>query len=440
MSRLLLRNLRILDPASDPVFIERGFIVVRGDEFEAVGEMDALPGGEFDEVIDLTGRTALPGMVNGHTHLYSTLALGMPGPEQAPRDFVEILRAVWWKLDRALDEGSTRASFRAGLLESLRRGVTTVIDHHSSQNYIEGSLGMLAEEARALGVNISVAFELTDRNGEEGFQRGLSENLAAWERFRDRPRVHPMMGLHASFTLSDSSLARVREELREREGWGIHIHVSEDAADEEDARRRGYASVVERLDRFHLLTPHALLAHGLHIRAGDETLLLESGAGLVHNPTSNANNRVGLLPSARIEALKAGLGTDGMQADMLAEAKEGTLVRGAVLRPGEPGVDYTALLFAHNSRIASRLFGLPLGRIAPGYSADLAIYDYAPRTEFTAENAGAHILFGFDRPSDVMASGRFRLRDGRFVDVPEEEILEEARVQSRRLWDAMARL
>ncbi len=186
-----------------------------------------------------------------------------------------------------------------------------------------------------------------------------------------------------------------------------------------------------------MLNKHSLAVHGLHLRGEDVSLLKETGAALVHNPTSNANNRVGLLAADTISELGAGLGTDGMQANMLSEAKEGTLIRSAHLEGGADNIDYLTLLFKNNPAIASSLFGRKLGCIVPGYQADLAIYDYHPRTELSGKNIAGHLMFGLPLPSDVLTRGVFRIRDGEFVDLPEHEIIARARVQSVKLWHKM---
>ena len=138
-------------------------------------------------------------------------------------------------MDLALDRDSTQACFEAGLLDSLKAGTTTIIDHHCSPSYIEGSLSLLAETSEKLGLNISTAFEISDRNGHEKIEASLQENIDAIKKFSGTPHVHPMLGLHASFTLSDSSLAKIRDSVGKLDCWGIHSHVSEDKADEADA-------------------------------------------------------------------------------------------------------------------------------------------------------------------------------------------------------------
>ncbi len=158
---------------------------------------------------------------------------------------------------------------------------------------------------------------------------------------------------------------------------------------------------------------------------------------LVHNPSSNANNRVGVIPMELINSVKAGLGTDGMQGNMLAEAKEGTLIRSSHLSGEEDSVNYLELLFRNNPAIATHLFGQKIGRLEPGYRADLAIYDYEPRTKMHKENWMGHVLFGMSRPVDVITSGEFKIREYKFMYMNEDAILQNARIQSERLWNKM---
>ncbi len=431
----LLTNCRIVNPFSIPEFIENGFIFIESGIIAEIGE--GIPDFTVDEKHDLHGKTVLPGMINAHAHLYSTLAMGMPFPKGNPKNFTEILEQVWWILDRTLDQKSTKASFEAGLLDHLRHGVTTVIDHHSSQNYIDGSLNMLAEIAKQFGINISGAFEMTARNGKQIFRDSLDENVIFHQRYLKSDTVRPLIGLHASFTLSDESLRAVSDRLKSERNWGIHIHVAEDKADQIDAKSRGYDSVIQRLDSFGLLNENSLVIHGVHFEPGDADILKQTGAMLVHNPSSNANNRVGMTPTALIEEMQAGLGTDGMQGNMLGEAKEGTLIRNSHLAGGESSVNYAEMLFKHNADITTKLFRRKIGKLDPSYIADLAIFDYHPRTEFNADNWIGHALFGMESPSDVMTNGIFRIRNNSLIDLDEKAIVNNAKHQAGSLWNAM---
>jgi cytosine/adenosine deaminase-related metal-dependent hydrolase len=169
----------------------------------------------------------------------------------------------------------------------------------------------------------------------------------------------------------------------------------------------------------------------------DRHILLKHGCKLVHNPTSNANNQVGVLETEIIESLNPGLGTDGMQNNLLKEAKEGTLVRAAT---ESLPVDYLELLFQNNPDIALKIFGKLVGHIEEEAQADLVFYDYDPRTELTADNFSGHLLFGLGQPTDVMTRGTFRMRNKQLVGKDETRIRETARKQSKRLWSAMKAL
>jgi len=433
MTRTLLHNLRIIDPFGEREFLDRGAILIEDDRIKFVGRGFSHVG-FAGQLLDMHGKTVLPGMINAHTHLYSTLARGMPAPVKPPQNFVEILEQVWWKLDRGLDQAAVQASFEAGLLDSLKHGVTTVIDHHASPLYVQGSLDKLVEVAEKLGMTVSICFEISDRNGPENFQAELAENMRAISKYAHATHVAPLLGLHASFTLSDASLATLREALAAVGKAGIHIHVAEDLADEKDAQAKGYQSVIQRLDHFELLNDQTLIVHGIYMCREDRQTLIHRGCKLIHNPSSNANNRVGLLEQEIIETLHAGLGTDGMQNDLVAEAREGMLIRSGT---GGPPVDYLKLLFKHNPDIAVGVFGQLLGHIEEDAQADLVFYDYESRTELQADNFGSHLLYGLGQPSDVMTRGIFRVRDGVVSGLDEKAVLENARKQSVRLWSAM---
>ncbi len=428
----LLKNCRIINPYGSPSFIKNGYILIQDGNILEIGDG---PGKNINgDVRDLKGKTILPGLINAHSHLYSALATGMPFPRGNPGNFTEILKQVWWILDLALDFGSTKAAFEAGLLDHLSQGVTTIIDHHSSPNFCAGSLNLLADTARSFGIRISAAFEITDRNGRDKFAEGLEENIRFLRQFKKHDFIRPLIGLHASFTLSDDSLGRIKEALSQEKDWGIHVHCAEDKADQKDAVQRGYASPVQRLDSFGLLNENSLLIHGVHLVPEDEKILKDRGTMLVHNPSSNANNRVGLTSSELLNSLGAGLGTDGMQGNLLKEAKEGTLIRSSHLKGG---VDYLELLFKNNPQIASKIFSAKIGRLEKGYSADLAIFDYYPRTILNERNWPGHVLFGLEKPCHVMTAGIFRIFDYKFTEISPGEILGRAGIQAAGLWEKM---
>lgn len=253
--------------------------------------------------------------VNAHTHLYSGLApLGLPAPDPPPRNFVEILERVWWRLDRALDEDILRAAARYHLNEAVLHGTSHLVDHHESPSLIEGSLEILADACEEIGVGAVLCYGATERNrGREEAEAGLGE-CRRFLQENDRPHVRGVVGLHASFTVGDDTLMEAAELCREF-STVLHVHLAEDLSDVEDARRRGWNGPLERLLHFDCLPPGSILAHGVHLDASQVEECALRGLWLVQNPRSNENNRVG-YPSALAQSSRVALGTDGFPSDM----------------------------------------------------------------------------------------------------------------------------
>ena len=415
----------------DPPRVDDADLRIEGERIVERGRPLASRPGE--DVLELEGALVMPGLVNAHTHLYSALARGMPGPVSAPRSFTEILQRVWWKLDRALDAESVRLSALVGAIEAARSGTTMLIDHHSSPSFIRGSLGALQGALEEVGLRSALCYEVTDRNGPEGRDLGVEENVT-FVRERATALTRGLVGAHASFTLGDESLDMLARAVSDT-GSSLHIHVAEDRADVDDCRARYGVTVVERLDRRGLLASRALLAHCVHLGPDEVQVAHAKGCWIAHNPRSNMNNTVGYAPTAAMR--RAALGTDGIDEDMLAEA------RVACLRMREAGRDdassATLQLVAGGHRLAAALFGLPFGKLDAGAPADLVLLDYRPPTELHGDNLAGHLLFGVDRSHvrSVMVAGRWVVRDRALVNVDAAAMAARARVGAAALWERM---
>ena len=258
------------------------------------------------------------GFVNAHTHLYSGLApFGMPAPAEPPPDFLAILERVWWKLDRALDARSLRVAARWYVAEALQLGTVGLVDHHESPCLIEGSLDILADVCQAAGMPAVLCYGATERNGgRDEARRGLAECRRFIETNK-RPLVRGVVGLHASFTVSDETVREAAALCRALDTV-LHVHVAEDAADVADARRRGWDGPLERLAHLGALPPGSILAHGVKLGEAQVRRADELGCWLVQNPRSNRGNRVG-YPAALRASAHVALGTDGYPSDPDAE-------------------------------------------------------------------------------------------------------------------------
>jgi putative selenium metabolism protein SsnA len=415
--------------ALDPPEVTTADVVLAGDRVASVG---AAPPGVPRR--DCSGTLIVPGNVCAHHHLYSALSRGMPYRLAPPVTFTEILQRVWWRLDRALDEPAIRASALRGGLDALRAGTTTIVDHHASPYAIDGSLDIIADALAELGVRSVLCYEVSDRDGPERAVAGIAEN----RRFLARPPglARGMMGAHASFTLSDETLAGLVDAARAA-GAGVHIHVAEDGADQVDARARCGHGVVERLDGAGVLTDRALLAHCVRVAPAEIHAVADTGATVVCNPRSNMNNAVGHSPFNHAPTGVA-LGTDGIGGDMFTESQVGWF-RAREADVATPG-DWPLARLAHSARFAARVHDEPLlGTLRPGAPADLTVLDYPTPTPVTADNLVGHWVFGLSagQVRDVYVAGEPVVEDRRSTRVDEREVAAAGAAEAERLWARM---
>jgi cytosine/adenosine deaminase-related metal-dependent hydrolase len=389
------------------------WVLLEGDRIAAVGR-----GAPPENVPSLACPSARlePGRVNAHTHVYSGLApLGMPAPSRKPASFVEILERIWWRLDRAMDERALRVSARLYAAEALLAGTTALVDHHESPTFVERSLEVLGDACEELGLRAVLCFGATERNaGRAEAARGLAECRRFLSENR-RPLVRGAVGLHASFTVSDETI-RDAAALAKDSGAVVHVHVAEDRADVDDARRRGYPGPLERLLQLGALPEGSILAHGVHLTVDEVKAAEDHGLWIVQNPRSNRTNGVG-YPAALVASRRVALGTDGFPARMHEE--EAALFEEAAAH-GDDSSAARHRLPAGRTLLAER-FGLPFAPLAAGGAADVVAFD-----------AGV--------PRHVVVGGRVVVKDARLVAADVESIRADAEREAPRLWARMAAL
>lgn len=393
---------------------------------------------------DAGGLVLMPGQICSHTHFYGAFARGMYIPGPPAKDFPEILEKLWWRLDKALDLDAVQRSAEVCLVDAIRHGTTTLIDHHASQRAIDGSLDAIAEAVHASGLRAALCYEVTDRDGPEAAAAGIRENTrfqrkVAQARMDEQPgaeRLAATFGLHASLTLSDSTLAACIAEAKR-----FHVHVAEHPADEYDSLAKSGRRAVERLHGFGITGPQSIFAHCIHIDAWEMGLLRETQTVVSHQPRSNMNNAVG---AAEITAmLRAGmpvcLGNDGFSNDMFLEMKVADLLQ--KVSHGDPrylGADQVMRMAVYNNRaLAAHFFDRPVGIIAPGAYADLILLDYYPTTPLTPDNLPWHILFGVSgsQVHSTMVQGQVLMRNRELLTMDEAAITAASRAAAAKTWE-----
>ena len=439
---MLITNATLVTWGDENQILPKHAIKIDGDRITAIGPDTKLRkqyAGD-KEIVDAGGQYVMPGNICAHTHFYGAFARGMAIPGDAPKDFPDILERLWWKLDKALTMDDVRYSALVCLIDAVKHGTTTLIDHHASPNCIDGSLDVISDAVLRAGLRACLCYEVSDRDGATKMKAGVRENVRFMKTHESRvtSRIAGTFGLHASLSLSDKSLAACKA----AHDGGFHIHVAEHEVDEYDSlNHRSGMRVVDRLSKFGILGNKSIAAHCVHIDSAEAALLKETGTWVTHQPRSNMNNAVG---AADIEGLlRLGvpvcLGNDGFSNAMWDEWKATYFLHKAAHRDPRRAGGYTITQMAvHNNAALANVFfpQAKLGVIEPGAFADLMFVDYHPTTPMTAGNLPWHILFGFESSmvTATIASGKVLMKDRKLLFLDEAEITAKSRELAAKCW------
>lgn len=426
----ILRNATLVE--LDPATVEVGDLRVVDHKIVARGkDLPAEPG---DLETDLKGKLVMPGLVCAHAHLAFTLGRGAP-PAPGSKVIVESLDKTWWRLDRALDLPTTEISVAAGALEALQAGTTTVFDHHSSPSYIDGSLDAVRRGIEQVGLRACLSYAVSDRLGPEYADAALRENEKLLEAVKAAPqqRLRAMVGAYASSSLDEPTLEKVVE-LSKRYGVGIHIHAAESGADDRDCQDRFNKPLSQRLTESGVATPGSIVAHGTHFGWEDLAAFLQFGTWMCHLPRANMLSGLGYAPAGRMGP-RTVLGVENLPPDMFAEAQA------AVSRGADAGLALDPLrMLSAGHKLASQIFGEPLGVLREGALADLVVLDYQPRTPLTAQTLAQHFVSGLSARDveAVMVDGCWRLWGRTPLKADPGALAEKGTQAAQVLWETMA--
>ncbi|NPV40698.1 MAG: putative aminohydrolase SsnA [Anaerolineae bacterium] len=441
---MIIKNAKII------TFEEPNRIITGGSlKINSSGKIEKIyPSGENpvpdngEEVLDANGQYLMPAGICAHTHFYGAYSRGMYIPGEAPDAFPAILEKLWWKLDKALDADANYYSAMVCLLNAIRNGTTTLIDHHASPNAIPGSLDILAKAVMQSGIRASLCYELTDRDGQERSDQGIEENVRFIREAQSGKfgqQISALFGLHASLTLSDETLQKAKNACPQVVGF--HIHAAEHIVDEYDSVRKGGLRVVERLDQFGILGPKTIVAHGVHIDAHEISLLARRETWLSHQPRSNMNNAVGLpeIESMLNMGVKVCLGNDGFSNSMWEEWKAAYLSHKLLHRDPRrmPADKIYQMAVINNRNLVKTIFGgLETGIIKNGAAADIILVDYKPYTDLTIENFPWQLIFGFEdgMVTTTIVNGKMLMKDRRITILDEDAVIREAGKISAAVW------
>lgn len=422
--------------------LPEGALYIVDDRIVEIGESAQLAAKYPDEkTLNARGMLVMPGLICAHTHFYGAFARGIPLRGEPAAEFTEILERLWWRLDRTLWPEDVAASAEVCLIDAIRHGTTTLIDHHASPRCVNGALDILAEAVLAAGLRACLCYEVSDRDGVDAARAGIDENVRFIKRCQRaaNPQLAGMMGLHASLTLSDQTL-EMATGLASDLGAGCHIHVAEAAADMTDSLKKYGLRVVERLQRAGVLSDQTIAAHCVHLDAYEIDILRQCGVAVVHNPRSNMNNAVGTahIPRMLRDRIVVGLGNDGFSNNMFTEMQAAYLVHKAAESDPRvmPADRVVQMAFVNNRKLAGAFFPAEIGILTPGAMADIILVDYQPTTPLTADNLPWHVIFGIDGTgvNTTICAGQILMIDGELMTMDEKAVSAQSRKLAGKVW------
>jgi putative selenium metabolism protein SsnA len=400
------------------ILIEQG-----NNEIQFIDNPDHLQAKPDLEIIDCYGKLVTKSFAVGHHHVYSALSRGMSAPQKKPENFYEILKYIWWTLDKSLDNEMIEYSALVTAIACAKSGSTFVIDHHSSPSAVKGSLGIIAKAFDKVGISHLLCYEISDRNGTSVMQEGFDETGSYLMNHQG------LVGLHASFTVNPDTLGRAVD-MMNRFSSGIHIHVAEDQYDQDICLRKYGKRVVERLNESGVLTSSkTILGHCIHLEENEKDIIRNSPCWVVQNSESNLNNNVGYFNSQYLGS-NIMLGTDGMHSDMIQSAKSAFL-----LGQGFDNISYSSAYqrFRNVHRYINE------NNFAGDGGNNLVVLDYDTPTEINKDNFYGHFIFGLssNHICDVISNGKIIVRNRQIQTVDEDEILKVSKGCANRLWKKM---
>ena len=414
-----------------------GWVAISGNRIVAVGPGDPpVSTGRPKRRIDATGTVVMPGLVSCHGHACNSLVRGMA----EDRPLHEWLTEVLWP---AMSHAGPDEVYRGALLsavEMLRSGVTCFADMWTE-------VPSTARAVEQVGLRALLAYNLRDFGDPENTSVEIERAVRAWRECDGLGdgRIRVGLGPHSIYACTPELLRRARE-LASEHGLLLQIHVSETRREFEQSVERHGLSPIAYLDRMGFLGPDVVAAHVVWLGDGDLDILRKRGVSVAHCVASNLKLGSGVAPvrTFRNAGVAVGVGTDGPASnnslDILADLKIAALLqKGVGHAPREmPAADVVAMATVDGAGILG--LGGELGRLAPGYLADVILVDatgahIAPFHPHDPAQAYAHLVYSAKSTDvrTVIVDGRIRMLDGAIVGLDERSVIEGARKASSRI-------
>jgi 5-methylthioadenosine/S-adenosylhomocysteine deaminase len=402
------------------VLIEDGAIVAAG----AAGSIAA----DGAERLDWSGRAVIPGTVNAHNHSFQSLLRGIG--DDLP--FLEWRDRALYRYSPLLDADGIHTGALFAFGEMLLHGVTTVCDFFYLNDGANENAAAVIAAAQALGMRLVLARCFYDWDGAPAMYReGVPQAVRNFEALAAAHRASRTVAVHAApHSLHGASREMIvaAAGCAADAGTPLHIHLAEERYQVDDALRRYGRRPLHAVDAMGALTSRLVAVHGCWFDEGERALLAERGAALAYNPGSNMFLGDGItdVVDLRRRGVRVALGTDGGCSNNRVSVLDE--MRTCALLQKVSKIDGKAITaedcFAMGTRLGGEVLGLPVGRIAPGFRADLVALDLHDPSLWPTAALAKNVVYSLSSRAvrDVMVEGRVVVANRRLQTVAEEDI------------------
>ncbi|MBN2790702.1 MAG: amidohydrolase family protein [Candidatus Delongbacteria bacterium] len=403
------------------LYIGRGTILDFGEEKEIMSKHSSV-----EEKIDAKGKLVMPGYIDMHNHLYSSFFQNVPLKTKGINKHSDFMNKFWWELTGKLSSDGIYYSAVKGIINSIKAGVTTIFNLHSSPNCIEDSLYDLSEAFEELAMRGVLAYEISNRTSDADAKKMLKANAEFAQQNKDNPLISGMIGIYNANEVSDDVL-RTISKFTAKTDIGLMIHLSESEEEEEESVAKYKKYCIDRLFDIGLLNDKTLLVTANYVDETDIDIIKESGAGVVLTPSSTAYKGFDMAPLATLfeNKIHIGFGSDGIYPSIAGEAAFAyKMIRKDRQEYNFENNEISKIITSSNYKLANKFVSKSIGEIKLGAAADIIMVDYLPEHEITSENLNTQLLFGIipSRVSTTIINGNIVMNNYEMVGIDEHEL------------------
>jgi len=423
----------VIPVAPDCRPLDHHSVAVRGGRIIAVAPAtEARSRFDANEVIDRPSHVLLPGFVNAHTHAAMTLLRGVA--DDLP--LMDWLRGhIWPAESRWVSAEFVADGTELAIAEMIRGGTTCFSDMYFFPDVV-------ARSAARLGMRTCVGLIVLD--SASAWAGNADEYIAKGLELRDEYKAHPLVSVafapHAPYTVSNSTLTRIRK-LSDELDAPVHLHLHETADELSASVDEHGIRPIERLRELGLLSPLLVAVHMTQIEDTDIAAVAAAGSSVVHCPESNLKLVSGTCPAARLidSGINVALGTDGAASnndlDMIGEMRTAALLGKLVAGSASAITAADAVTMATLNGARALGLGDEIGSVTPGKWADVICIDMDSVSSRPLYDPVSQIVYSAarDQVSDVWIGGAHLLRDRVLARQDETELLASARAWQHRI-------